>query len=192
MKNLNSRDRKSSRSEEHAHNFLQYQGDCSQRIRPSRPDSEFRILLWCFCGDCLKICELWRQKNWLLHHDNNRLTLPFPTRELLAENNMTVSPQSTLLFSVSPIENKSERPPFWYNWGDRGRIAGCAEHPQRTWLPGCTSNGRSAGNCDYAEKETTLRVIVANRTKVSFLRDGSTGPGNYGYIRNKYVRNTLW
>jgi hypothetical protein len=41
------------------------------------------------------------------------------------------------LFSFSPIEDKTERPPFWHNWGDRGRIAGSAEHPYRTWLPGC-------------------------------------------------------
>jgi hypothetical protein len=34
-------------------------------------------------------------------------------------------------FSVSPIEEKTERPPFWHNWG-------VAERPQRTRLPGCT------------------------------------------------------
>jgi hypothetical protein len=27
------------------------------------------------------------------------------------------------LFSVSPIENKTERSPFWHKLGDRGRIA---------------------------------------------------------------------
>jgi hypothetical protein len=40
-------------------------------------------------------------------------------------------------FSVSPIEGKSERPPFWHSWGDLGRITGGAEHPHSTWLPGC-------------------------------------------------------
>jgi hypothetical protein len=34
-------------------------------------------------------------------------------------------------FSVSSIEDKTERMPFWHNWGDTGRITGCAEHPQR-------------------------------------------------------------
>jgi hypothetical protein len=38
---------------------------------------------------------------------------------------------------VSPNEDKTEKPPFWHNLGDRGRIAGGAEHPHRTWLPGC-------------------------------------------------------
>jgi hypothetical protein len=30
-----------------------------------------------------------------------------------------------------------KRPSFWHIWCDRGRIAGCAEHPHRTQLPGC-------------------------------------------------------
>jgi hypothetical protein len=40
-------------------------------------------------------------------------------------------------FSVSPIEDETIMPPFWYNWGSRGRIAGNAEHPLSTRLPGC-------------------------------------------------------
>jgi hypothetical protein len=30
-------------------------------------------------------------------------------------------------------------PPFWNNWGDRGRIAGGTEHPHRTPLVACIS-----------------------------------------------------
>jgi hypothetical protein len=41
-----------------------------------------------------------------------------------------------VFFSVFPTENKIERPPFWHNWGDGCRIAGAAEHPHRTRLPG--------------------------------------------------------
>jgi hypothetical protein len=85
-------------------------------------------------------------------------------------------------FSASPIKAKTKRPPFWHNWGDRGRIAGCAEHPHRTRLPGCIlKNGRSAGNGVYTRKGTTSRVMVASRHKVCFLLDGSTSPRNYGY-----------
>jgi hypothetical protein len=43
----------------------------------------------------------------------------------------------TLLFSVVPIRNKTERPPFWHSWSDLGRIAGGAEHSQRKLLTGC-------------------------------------------------------
>jgi hypothetical protein len=50
---------------------------------------------------------------------------------------MTVVPHPPY-FSVSPIEDKTERPPFWHSWGDQGRVAGGAEHPHRTQLPGCT------------------------------------------------------
>jgi hypothetical protein len=31
-------------------------------------------------------------------------------------------------FSVFPIEDKTERPPFWQNWGDGGRNSDGAEH----------------------------------------------------------------
>jgi hypothetical protein len=44
------------KSEEHAHNFLRYQGYCSQRIRPGRPNSQLRMLLWCFEA-IVKMCE---------------------------------------------------------------------------------------------------------------------------------------
>jgi hypothetical protein len=41
-----------------------------------------------------------------------------------------------LLFSVSLIKDKTERRPFWYNWGEQGRIAGGVKHPHRIQLPG--------------------------------------------------------
>jgi hypothetical protein len=63
--------------------------------------------------------KLWRQMNLLLHHDNTPSQTYFFTRQLKKPNNMT------------------ERPPFWNNWGDGGRIPGGAEHPHRTRLPGC-------------------------------------------------------
>jgi hypothetical protein len=40
---------------------------------------------------------------------------------------------------------------------------------------------RSAGNGAYVQKVTTLRVMVTSRPKLSFWRDDSTSPRNYGY-----------
>jgi hypothetical protein len=44
-------------------------------------------------------------------------------------------------------------------------------------------NGRSAGNGAYTWKGTTLRLMVANRPKISFWSYGSTNLGNYGYTK---------
>jgi hypothetical protein len=83
----------------------------------------------------------------------------------------------------SPIEDKTEIPPFWHNWGDRGRIAGGAEQPHRTLFPECIwKNDRSAENVAYARKGPTLKVMVATRPKVSSWPDGSTSPGNYDWL----------
>jgi hypothetical protein len=46
-------------SQEHTHNFLRNQGYCSQRIRPGKPNSQFRITLWRFtvtAWKCAKTC----------------------------------------------------------------------------------------------------------------------------------------
>jgi hypothetical protein len=41
---------------------------------------------------------------------------------------------------------------------------------------------RSAGNGAYVWKETVLREMVASRPKVSSCPNGSTSPGNYGWL----------
>jgi hypothetical protein len=58
------------------------------------------------------------------------------TRKFFLPKTTWLSSPPTLLLSVSPIEDKTERPPFWHKWGDQDRITGSAEHPHRTWLPG--------------------------------------------------------
>jgi hypothetical protein len=65
-------------------------------------------------------------------------------------------------------------PPFWHNWDDRGRIAGDAEHPNRTRLPLYILKRAQA-----LRKGTTSSVMVAGKAEGSFWPDGSTSPGNY-------------
>jgi hypothetical protein len=43
-------------------------------------------------------------------------------------------------------------------------------------------NSRIAGNGAYAVKETTSRVMVASKPKVTFLPHGSTNPRNYEWL----------
>jgi hypothetical protein len=76
--------------------FLLHQGVCLQRIHPGRQAGEMDISAY-YCDVLLRLrgnvrrlrIELWRQKNWLLHH----VTAPshfFFGRKLLAQNDMTV------------------------------------------------------------------------------------------------------
>jgi hypothetical protein len=56
--------------------------------------------------------QLWRQKNWMSHHDNAPSCTSLFTRDFsFMKNNRIVVPHP-LYFSVSPIEDKTERPPF--------------------------------------------------------------------------------
>jgi hypothetical protein len=43
-------------------------------------------------------------------------------------------------------------------------------------------NCRSAGKSAYVRKGTASRVMVASRPKASFWPEGSTSPGNYGWL----------
>jgi hypothetical protein len=102
-------------------------------------------VLWQFHENVQKLRpELWQQKNWLLHHNNNASShtsfspgnfLP-KTTWLSSSSHPTHLTWSPATFSVSLIEGKTEMPLFWHNWGGWGRTAGGAEHPHRTWLPG--------------------------------------------------------
>jgi hypothetical protein len=80
------------------------------------------------------------------------------------------------------IEEQTERPLFLHKWGDRGRIAGSAEHPHRTRLPCCILKKwqKRWDRCNV-RKGTTSRVMVASRPKARFWPDVSTSPGNYGW-----------
>jgi hypothetical protein len=50
-------ERDEEQNKENAHNFLWNEGDCSQRICPGSPNSQFHILLWRFMAivwECTK------------------------------------------------------------------------------------------------------------------------------------------
>jgi hypothetical protein len=53
----------------------------------------------------------------------HRLTFPFSTGTISDQKQDDCCLPPSLLFSVSTIEDKTERPPFWHNKGDRGRRA---------------------------------------------------------------------
>jgi histone-lysine N-methyltransferase SETMAR len=48
--------------------------------------------------------ELWRQKNWLLHHNNTPSHTSFFTRESLAINNITAIPDSPYSPDLAPCD----------------------------------------------------------------------------------------
>jgi hypothetical protein len=107
----------------------------------------------------------------------------FFDRGFLTKYNMTVVRHPPYFSLFLRLEIKLKGRKFLRNWGDRGRIAGCAEHSHRTWLSGWIwKNGSRAGNGAHARKGTTSRVIVASRPKVSLRPDGSTSSGNYGWL----------
>jgi hypothetical protein len=63
--------------------------------------------------------ELWRNHNWLLHHDNAPAHTSLKTTEFVTNNNMVIIPPiltslSPLWFRfVSQIENETEGTTFW-------------------------------------------------------------------------------
>jgi hypothetical protein len=118
-------------------NFLWHQGDCSEMICSGRPNNSanYYVLQWLREHVGRLRPELWRQRFFFASRQAPSHA-SFLTRDFFTRNDMTVVPHAPQ-HSVSPIEDKSERLPFWHKWGDLGRIAGGAEHPHRTWLSGC-------------------------------------------------------
>jgi hypothetical protein len=57
-------------SQEHTHHFIWHQEDYSQRIRPGRPNCAYYCYVLRRLRENVRRLrpELWRQKNWKLHH----------------------------------------------------------------------------------------------------------------------------
>jgi hypothetical protein len=96
--------------------------------------------------------KLWWQEKWLLHHDNTPSHIFFSTRDFSYQKQHDCRPSLTLLAWLCPLR-LSRFLPFWHNWGDRGRLAGSAEHN----IQNAVKNGRRIGNGAQTQERTTAR-----------------------------------
>jgi hypothetical protein len=120
-----------------------------QKILPGRPSSEFRTLLWSFTATA------WKCANTSPRTLGTRelAVASFFTREFCDQKQYDCHPPPTLIFSVSPNEDKTERPLFGLNWGDRAEsqamLYSLTEHAR---LPGCTEKiAEALGTCVHAD-----------------------------------------
>jgi hypothetical protein len=78
-----------------------------------------------FYDDCAKMCEDFTpnfgDKNCLLHHENAPCHFHFHQR-IFWPKPVRFSSPTYLIFFVSPIEDKTERPQFWHSWSDWGKV----------------------------------------------------------------------
>jgi hypothetical protein len=112
--------------------------------------------------------ELWRQENWLLHHDNAPAHTSSFTSDFFyqKQNDCRSTPILLVLFPRLKIKLKGR------NFDTIEVIKAESEAVLNTLtdhdFQDTFTNGRSAGNSAYSRKGTTSSVMVANRPKVSF------------------------
>jgi hypothetical protein len=175
-----------------------HQGNCSQRIRPGRPNSQFCILLWRFLATAWKCAKAsprtFATKELAVASQQCTASHSFFTREFLTKNNMTVVPHPPYLPDLAPCDFplfpqlmiKLEDPVLTQFRWSRQNWRRCWPPSQNTTSSMHLTDGRSAGNGAYVRKGTTWRVMVVG----SFWPDGSTSPGNYGYHHVNWVCDT--
>jgi hypothetical protein len=101
-------------SREHAHHFIDTKGTVHKEFILQNPivnSAYYCNVLQRLREDVRRLrAKLWRQNNWLLHHDKASPHTFSPRSFLPRKHDCRPSP--ILLFSVSPIEDKTKRPPF--------------------------------------------------------------------------------
>jgi hypothetical protein len=112
--------------------------------------------------------ELWRQKNWQLHRDNVSSHISFFTRKFLTNNNMTVVPHPHYLSLLPRLKIKLIGRHFdtieVIEAESQAVLNTLTEHD----FQDAFKNGRSTGNCAYAQKGTTSRVMVVSSATLIF------------------------
>jgi hypothetical protein len=114
--------RHENQGQEHFHHFLWYQGGCSQRVRPSRPNGKSCILLWRFTSTAWK-CVRTPPRTLVIKE------LAFASRQGASKQTQHgCRPNPPYSPDLAPCDfpwlNIST---FWHYWCDWGRIAGCAD-----------------------------------------------------------------
>jgi hypothetical protein len=147
--------------------ILQYYCDVSRRLR-----GNLRILLTNF-GD--KRTECWIKTT-------RRLTFPFPWGIFFTKKQRDCRPPLHPTSSFPRLKMKLK--------GRHHDTLQMTEAESQTMLNTLTEhgfqdafrNGRSAWNSAYAQKGPTVRLLVAERSKVSFWSDGRISPEHYGWF----------
>jgi hypothetical protein len=124
--------------------------------------------------------ELWWRKKWLLHPDTAQSHTSFFIRKFLTKNNMTVVPaHHTSMFSRVKIKLK----------GRHFVAVEVTEAESQVMLNTVTEHDFQSATMAGALKTMHTHgrgllgvVVVTSRPKINFLQDGSTSPGNYGWI----------